>query len=187
METIKMKWTGIRPLLMSNGLMMDPLNEYVKRCKEITNKRKKTETDYELLYRLRWEGSLYFDEESGPFMPNDNIEACIKFGARKLKLGKDVEAAVLVTNEIVPLNYSGPRTLEALWVASTFQLKKPTKLGVMSIRPMFPTGWSCEFELEYDDEIIDRKNIVLVQDIAGRQIGCGAWHPKFGRFLSEVL
>lgn len=118
-----MKWTGIRPLLMSNGLMVDPLNEFVKRRKEITRKGKRmTDADHEELYRLGWEGALYYDDQVGPFIPNDNIEACLKFGARKMKLGKETEAAILVADEIVRLEYPGPRTLEALWASGNFML-----------------------------------------------------------------
>lgn len=183
-----MKWTGIRPLLMANGLMVDPLNSFVKAIKQITRKGKRmTDADHEEVYRLKWEGSLYYDDKAGPFIPNDNIEACLKFGARKMKLGKETEAAILVANEIVPLQYTGPRTLEALWADGRFMLKKRTKLGTISVRPMFPTGWTIEFELEFDDRIINKKDLLSAGDIAGSQIGLGTWHPKFGRFLSEEI
>jgi hypothetical protein len=187
METVTVKWTGFRPLLMNNGSMVDPLNPIVKRCKEITRigAKKMKDAHYAELYRLKWDGALYFDESIGPFIPNDNIEACIKFGARKLRIGKQAESAVLVADDIVRLEYSGPRTRDALYIDSRFQLKARTKMGTISVRPMFPTGWNMKFTVEFDEEVITRAELLPAMDQAGKLIGLGDWRPKFGRFLSE--
>lgn len=184
MEMIRLKWTGIRPLLMSNGRMVDPLDPIVVRLKELTRlgAKKLTEAQYREIYRLKWEGSLYFDEKIGPYIPNDNIESCLKFGARKLRLGKQVESAILVADDIVKLSYKGPRTIDTLYADERFTLKKRTALGTISVRPMFPTGWEIQFGLEFDEAVINRKDLLLVVNEAGRLIGLGDWRPKFGRF-----
>lgn len=192
MEQVKIKWTGIRPILMHNGLLVDPMNHFQRRIKEITKKgaKKMTDSDYALIDRLKWEGGLYFDDQIGPFIPNDNIESTIKFGARKARQGKETEAAILVIDEIVKLEYSGPRTLEALYVDPRFQLRRRVKIGnnaVIGVRPMFPTGWSITFEIEFDDSVINRKDLLKSNEEAGRLVGLGDWRPKFGRFSSEEM
>jgi hypothetical protein len=80
MKTLEVKWTGIRPLIMHNGLMADPTNSLVRRIKEITSKgtKKLTDADYEERDRLEWEAGLYWDEEDGLIVPSDNIERCIQ-------------------------------------------------------------------------------------------------------------
>ena len=74
MKTIEMTWTGIRPLVMHNGLMADPTNPLTRRIKEICAKgsKKLTESDYEERDRLEWEAGLYWSEEHGMVIPSDN-------------------------------------------------------------------------------------------------------------------
>ena len=109
MKTIKTKWTGIRPLVMHNGLMADPTNHLVRRIKEITSKgtKKLTESDYEERDRLEWEAGLYWDSEDGLVIPSDNIERCIQLGAQKSRIGKDVQAAVFCSTPHVTANFLG--------------------------------------------------------------------------------
>lgn len=191
MEIIKFKWTGIRPLVMHNGLMADPTNPFTRAIKEITSKgsKKLTESDHEKRNWLEWQAGLYWDDKLGPIIPSDNIERCIQLGAQKSKLGKDVAAAVFCTESQTPIKYDGPRTKERLFADPAFILRKGVavqKSRVIRIRPMFPTGWSLSFELEYDESIVNRKALVKAAVDAGALIGLGDWRPKFGRFLVEV-
>lgn len=66
MQTLNVKWTGIRPLLMHNGRMADSSNEYVKQIKEITKKgtKKMTDDDCERRDRLEWEAGLYWTKRT---------------------------------------------------------------------------------------------------------------------------
>jgi hypothetical protein len=177
---------------MHNGLLVDPMNPFQRRIKELARKgaKKLTDSDYEQIDRLKWEGGLYFDENVGPFVPNDNIEATILAGARKSRQGKETQAAVFVSDEIVKLDYKGPRTMEALYVDKRFQLRKRVTIGkaaVIGVRPMFPTGWSIDFEIEFDDSVINRKDVIKAMEEAGKLCGLGDWRPKFGRFVVDVL
>lgn len=176
---------------MHNGLMCDPTNPFSIRIKKIVSKgtRKMTTTDYEERDRLQWEGGLYWSEKDGPIIPSDNIERCIQLGAQKSRAGKDVQAAVFCTTVEAKLNYVGPRNMEKLY-ESKFLLRKPVvinKSRVICIRPMFPTGWWIEFELEFDNSILNESKIVEACNDAGALIGLGDWRPKFGRFLSEKI
>lgn len=191
METMKVKWSGIRPLVMHNGLLADPTNTYARKIKAICAKgsKKMTDQDYEDRDRAEWEGGLYWDDELGPVVPSDNIERCVQDGARKSRLGKDVAAAVFCVEPVVKVEYSGPRKKEAMLEDSRFTLRKGVKVTtarIIRVRPMIPTGWSVTFNLEFDSSIINAKSIVKAMQDAGSLVGLGDWRPKFGRFLVEV-
>ena len=63
MKTMKIKITGIRPLILHNGLLADPTNPIVLQQKAITAKKaKKTDADNLELARLEWFGGLYLSE-----------------------------------------------------------------------------------------------------------------------------
>jgi len=192
MKTIKTKWTGIRPLLMNNGQMCDPTNPASRRVKELTRKgsKKLTDSDYDEIYQRQWAGKLYWSEELGAVVPAANLERCIQLGAQKSRLGKDVQAAVFCVGEEIKLDYAGPRTAEQLYASGKFQLKVPVvinKARVISIRPMFPTKWSLTFELEFDETILNEKNLIKAMQDAGALVGLGDWRPKFGRFSVEII
>lgn len=52
-------------MLMHNGQLADPSNEWARAIKEISGKRAKTAADYEEMARLEWLGSLYLNQH-GP-------------------------------------------------------------------------------------------------------------------------
>lgn len=192
MKTLKLRLTGIRPLVMHNGLMADPTNELVIQIKDITSKgsKKMTVADYEDRDRLEWEAGLYWDEELGAVIPSDNIERCIQLGAQKSKLGKDVQASVFCSEPLYKLEYKGPQEMEDLYADGGFVLRRGVKIQlsrIMRIRPMFPTGWILNVELEYDETILNERNLIKAVEDAGMRIGLGDWRPKFGRFTVEVL
>lgn len=185
MKQLKTTWTGIRPLVLHNGQLADPTNIFAKRLKEISGKRKKTDADFEAMSRIEFEGGLYLDDELGIVIPNDCLEACIQAGAKKNRLGKDVQAAVFVADEVVPIKYSGPKTVDELFADPRFVLKKGVKVTTSRIirtRPMIPTGWSVTFTVEYDETIINEGAIRKAMIDAGALIGLCDWRPKFGRF-----
>lgn len=192
MKTIKVKWTGIRPLVMHNGLMADPTNPLVRRIKEITSKgsKKLTDSDYEERDRLEWDAGLYWDLQDGLIMPSDNIERCIQLGAQKSRIGKDVQAAVFCATPHVIINHAGPKDKDKLYADPRYTLRKGVavqKSRIIRIRPMIPTGWSMTFDIEFDEGIVNPKNLFKAMADAGSLVGLGDWRPKFGRFLVEEL
>jgi hypothetical protein len=192
MKILKVKWTGIRPLVMHNGLMADPINPYTRRIKEIVRKgcKKLTDSDYEERDRLEWEAGLYWSEKDGPIVPSDNIERCIQLGAQKSRLGKDVQAAVFCSEPEVRVEYEGPRNKDKMYSNAAFVLRKGVaiqKARLIRTRPMIPTGWLLEFSVEYDDTILNEKSLIKAMQDAGALVGLGDWRPKFGRFTVEVL
>lgn len=189
MQTINTSWRGIRPLLMHNGRLADPLDTYARALKSVSGKRKKTDADYEEMARLEHEGGLYFDARLGPVVTGDCITACILSGAKKTRIGKDVQAGVFVIEDAVPVEYAGPRTVKGMWAErDKFSLRKLVKVGtarVMRTRPMIPTGWRINFTIEYDPEIVDVGSLKRAIIDAGALCGLCDWRPRFGRFVAE--
>jgi hypothetical protein len=189
MKTLKTTWTGIRPLVMHNGFMADHTNPLTKQIKDITSKgsKKMQEPDYKKRDRLEWEAGLYWDDKCGLFIPAANIERCIQLGAQKKRLGKDVQAVVFVSDDIVPVKVKGgTRSKEALYKDPAFTLRVGVaiqKSRIIRIRPMIPTGWELSFTLEYDEDILSGEDLIKAMQDAGALVGLGDWRPKFGRFL----
>jgi len=191
MKTVTIKWTGIRPLVMHNGLLADQTNPYTVEIRKIVKKgtKKLTESDYERRDRLEWEGSLYWTDGIGPVVISDAIERVIQLGAQKSRVGKDVQAAVFCDEPEYKLEYKGPRTKDELY-EPTFILRKAVvvnKARIIRVRPRFAEGWNVTFTLEYDDTIINQKDILKASSDAGALIGLYDWHPKYGRFESQMI
>jgi len=191
MKTFKVTWTGIRPMVMHNGLLADCTNPYTKQIKAITAKGSKKITDFdrEEMSRLEWEGGLYWSDTLGIVVPSDNIERCIQLGAQKSRVGKDVQAAVFCDEAEYKLIYDGPKDKAKMYADKRFTLRKGVCIQnsrVIRVRPMVPTGWSVTFGLEYDETVISKPAIEKAMVDAGALIGLGDWRPKFGRFTVEV-
>jgi hypothetical protein len=194
MKTLKLKMTGIRPLVLHNGLMADPTNPFTIAIKRITSKgsKKMTTSDYAERDRLEWEAGLYWSSEAGGIViPSDNIERCLQEGAKKSRLGKDFAAAVFVSEPEVALGHRMVgKSKEEIFANPAYTLRKGVKVQlsrIIRIRPMIPTGWSLACTVEFDESIVNRQAVIDAATEAGSIIGLGDWRPKFGRFTVEVL
>lgn len=197
MKTLSLKITGLRPLVLHNGLLADPTNPHVIAIRKITSKgsKKLTVADYQERDRQEWLGGLYWsDELDAPFLPSENIERCIQEGARKSRLGKDVAAAVFVSEVEVPIQHPllKGKNKEALFgdEQQRFTLRRGVKIQlsrIIRVRPMIPSDWSASFTLEFDETIIDERNLIQAVIDAGALVGIGDWRPKFGRFGVETI
>jgi len=193
MKTIKLKFTGIRPMLMHNGGLADRLNPYAAAIKKITAKKtNRTEEDYAEQDRLEWLGGLYWSDDLNAIaLPCDNIEAVLKEGARKVKLGKKFEAAVFLEETEVALDHrKRGKSKEEIHKDPAYTSRVGIVVNngrVMRIRPMIPTGWSLTFTVEYDASVVDAEQIITAAKEAGALVGIGDWRPKFGRFTVEEV
>ena len=182
-EKMKVSIEGMSPLLMHNGHLADPLNEYAKAMKEISKKRNKTDDDYIELSRREFIGGLYMGEK-GPVIPGENIEAMLISAAKKIKLGSQVKTAVLCDGDW-SVEYEGPRTVDGLWADKNFRDYRGAKLNgkttVMRTRPRF-NKWALNFELQFLPDQLNAADLRQILNIAGIQIGLGDYKPKFGRF-----
>lgn len=187
METIKIKVTGISPLLMHSDRFANPLDPLTKAHKELTSKRKKTDDDHEAIARSEWNGSLYIDEH-GPFIPGQNFDASIIAGAKMQKLGSTVKRAVQVLDDRVYIEYDGPKKADALFVPEFIDVRG-VKVGtakIMRCRPIF-RKWAAEFSVAFNPEQINRGELIKAVSDAGQLVGVCDYRPRFGKFNVEVV
>lgn len=184
-EKLDFQIRGVAPLLMHNGQLADPANEWTRAIKEVSGKRKKTDADYEEMARLEWMGSLYLSN-GRICIPSYVLEGCLigKGGAaRKQRMGKQAAAGMYVTTD-APLEYEGPREAAELWKLPAFRFRIPVRVGqarVVRTRPMF-TEWAAGVQIEVDTELVNADDVRLWMHIAGREVGLMDWRPKCGRF-----
>ena len=188
MENLKLRFTGQSALLMHSDRYANPLDAMAKRHKQLTSKRKKTDEDHVEIARSEWEGSLYFDDSAGPYMPSINVRSCIVEGGKLNKLGAAIQRGTIIMDDVLPLAYDGPRTLDALWADAKFRDVRSVVVArqrLMRCRPRF-SAWGVEFDIYYDPSIIDRAQLFQAAVNAGQFIGLGDYRPNkggpFGRF-----
>ena len=186
--SLKCHIRGIAPLLMHNGHLADPLNEFTRAIKAITAKRKKTDADFEQIAKLEFLGGLYLDRNGAPAVPGELIEGLLRDGAKKSRQGKDAQCG-LISDGVWPLTYKGPKDQEALWADENFRDIRGVVIKgsrIMRMRPRFPV-WDLNFEVMFQDEVAndDQINKWLVD--AGQFVGLGDFRPRFGRFTVESV
>lgn len=180
--------TGDTPLLMHNAQLADPLNPYTQRLAEVTKKRPKTLDDHAEIAQREWDGGIYYDPSAGAYLPGANINRALLDAARLRRLGKSIERGLLITTDVNPLEYDGPRDLEKLREDVNHRHMASVKVGTsrtMRCRPIFRT-WSVECSGWLDEEVLNPTDLRVIVEQAGRLIGLGDWRPRFGRFSANV-
>lgn len=189
MAGFRVEIEGIAPLLMHSARLADPLDPATKALAKVTGKRKKTDDDHEEVSRLEFLGSLYISEEFGPFIPGQNLEACLFRGASRTKQGTALKSALLIPQNVNPIIYVGPRSADEMWKDESFVHRASVKVGtsrVIRTRPVF-VNWQIVFDGELDTEVVDQGSLEGIVDTSGRLVGLGDWRPRFGRFKVNSL
>ena len=181
---------GTRPLLMHNVRLASPLNAYAKQLKSLNSKRNKTDEDRLAIARVEFEGSLYFDDEVGPYVPGPNLLASLVEGGRLTKSGKKVERGVNVDDLVMPLLYRGPRDVESLWGGGESEYVDLRTVVVQRnkvdrCRPIF-REWAFEAEILLDPAVIDLSEFEEVARNAGAMAGIGDYRRMYGRYSTEI-
>jgi hypothetical protein len=187
-EKIKVRFEGITPLIMHNIQLANPLNPIAKAMKEISKKKKKTDTDYEALAKLEFQGGLYLDNALEPCLPGYVIEGALNAAARTQRQGKDAQRGILCDGNFA-LEYDGPREADALWEDERFRFVQAVRVQsarVMRTRPVFP-NWAAIIDIQFRPDVLNKTDILKIVDIAGSDIGLLDWRPKYGRFTAEVI
>lgn len=194
LTTIKIKWTGFRPLIMNNGEAVDPENPFTIENKEIRKTKSKDITPAQTarLKWLDWRASIYWDDDVGLYIPADNILKTIIEGARKIRAGKQAESTLIMDEEMIPIQCGKvPKTPEGIYERAEFKFLKmvriPPRTGarMMKLRCVIPTGWVLEFPLTFDDSIMKPNDVKRANIEGGSLIGLCDWRPRFGRFQAE--
>lgn len=192
--------TGLRPLIMHSASMIDPENEFVKQIALFQRELKKAKKDDVVgrsairrkIEKSEWRGSVYWTEELGLYLPGANLTRAIVEGARKAKAGKIAEQG-LVPIADMPIRTVAKSTkdIDELAIDPRFQFRSPVRIPprtgsrIMKVRPVCPTGWSCEVAVEFDSSVFPLEDLREALETAGGLVGVGDWRPMFGRFSVE--
>lgn len=183
---VSVRIEGVVPLLMHNIQLADPLNQFTKAIREITNKssKKRTDADLEEMARLEFMGGLYLNDSRVPAIPGENIEGLIRDGAKRQRKGQDVLRGV-ISDGVWPLSYDGPKDPDKLWENGNFRDYRACGLNgkskVMRMRPRF-NAWSLDFDVAYQPEIINKRDLEKFIVEGGMFCGLCDYKPRYGRF-----
>jgi hypothetical protein len=179
---------------MHNGRLRDQLDPHSRALASAVKKAKTSKAEDDILeaQHVEFMGAMYFDERHGPVIPTDNLQAMLTEGARKRRLGKQVEALAQV---LYPddgssghrLEYVGERDPERMYVDEKHRFVRAVKIGqsaVMRTRVRFPE-WSLTFDVEISEGGPTPEQIREALEDAGLLVGLGDWKPRYGRF--EVI
>ncbi len=194
MKKIHVKFKGSTPLMMHNGQLANPFNPFARKLSDLNTEKKRKGVDklavLGQMADVEWEGGLYFDAEVGPHIPAMMVRTAIQEGAKLTRGGRTVLRTVNISPPKIPLQYKGPREMEALKADLKFRDQRLVKVQmakVLRTRPIFPT-WSIEFDVIYNEDGIDVKDLVKYIRDAGQFEGLAEGRGKLGmgRFDVEI-
>lgn len=70
MQTIGITLKGVKPLLMHNEQLANPLSGAARKLAEVSKKRNKTLDDHRVLAEYEFEGGIYHRPDIGPYVPD---------------------------------------------------------------------------------------------------------------------
>jgi hypothetical protein len=184
---------GERPMMQHNGQLANPLNAFAKRLSELTSlpKRRKTDETYRQIALIEFEAGFYLDrgEDGKPrvIVPREWIDGMLLTASRNFRLGKQFEGGAwserdwpLAYEPAWPFDEILSRTREGdLTFVDTRGVVVTGR--VMRTRPIFHK-WALDFEVVYDQELVNHKQVVEVVHYAGRRVGLSTYRPRFGLF-----
>lgn len=195
MKTIAMRWKGITPLIMHADTLVDPLHPLKKAIERFTAKRtNKTDEDHEAIAQIEMAAAMYYDDDIGVYLPDDNVLKCLIEAARLTKEGKNVERGVRIAETKLPLAYAGgPMEREQLCRSPLYRYRKPVVVArqrLIRTRPIF-RDWSINVVLHFDPQVVKTADLLLNwARIAGDMVGMGNRRigkgGQFGRFEVEA-
>ena len=177
-------------MLCHNIRLADPDDAIVKEIQALTSKRKKTEEDRKAIARLEWFGGLYtMPGIPGPTVPTANVRQTFIEAAKVNRLGTAVSRSFHPVEFHVPIQYDGPRDLDALYELPAFQDRRAVGVSgsrTMRTRPCFP-AWSLALHARLLDDIMDLADFEQVVEKAGIIQGLNDNRINgFGRFEGKV-
>ena len=190
MKTLKFKIIGTQPLMLNNNQTVNPFNEYAKKMKALTSKRKKTEDDMVALYGLQFESSLYLARDNKTYIiPSDHFWKSVCPAAKEFKLGKKFEQSFQIFDDCIlefPEKHMSPSELYD--EGSHVDVRVGTIMGRSKVpvcRAIF-NEWSTEVTCHFDESQIEEPDIIKMFEIAGLRYGVGTYRKRFGKFVTKL-
>ena len=191
MQSIKFKMTGVCPLMLNNPQTVNPMNEYAKALKELTSKRSKTDEDQNEIFHLKFLASCYINQKGQYILPANMIAKSFEAGAKENKLGAKFQRSVFVFEDVVLKFDENGCSPEELW--ENFSEKyvdiRPVgiqKSKIVTARMIIPE-WSCQGELFFDENQLNKSEVWLAMNNAGLRYGVGTYRQQYGRYTIEEV
>lgn len=184
----KIRIEGTRPIIIQSDRLADPLNEVTKQLKLLTShKDKTTDIGQAKIAEVEWFGGLYCDDEGKPSIaiPGDNLLRAIRDAAAFSKKGETVRREIIIDEALIPFEYEGPKSVDAMSKDPRFTLRKTVvlqKRRTVRTRPRLPPPWSLTFHARIDGaKTLTKDDLKLFLERAGT-VGIGTWRPRYGHF-----
>ena len=184
---ISIRLEGIRPILMHNVRLANPLDPYTRRLKEVTSKKKKTDEDLAVISWLEARGSAYETADGLLAIPADNLWRCMYDAATAFKLGTKIKRALIPLTDIEPLYLDGQtRNVEDHLNAGHIDVRavQVARARTMRSRPIIDAPWTVTHRFEMMTDELDYDDLQKVLDRAGRLVGIGDFRPRYGTFTA---
>lgn len=183
MKTLVFQIESIVPLLMHDDKTANPLNEYTKKLKSLTGKRKKTDEDHAAIAEVEWNASLYY-ENGNYIIPTKVIEATLLASAKQFKKGTLLKQCVIVADDMILEFKDNNLKPEKLYKKLEYVDMRTVKIGqakTTRCRPKFD-NWKGEFTVILDEEKLNAEEIEQIVNNAGKYVGMCDYRPRYGRF-----
>ena len=191
MQSIKIKMTGICPLMLNNPQTVNPMNEYSKALKELTSKRSKTDDDQNEIYHLKFLASCYYNSHGEYIIPANMLFKAFEAGAKENKLGAKFQRSVFVHNDGILKFAENGCTPEELWQNHSEKYVDIRPVGIMKAKVvtarMIIPEWSLETEVFFDESQLDKSQVWTALNNAGARYGIGTYRQCYGRFNIEEI
>lgn len=183
---------GVAPLVMHNIQLANPLNQWSKKLKEISGKRKKTDDDHAEMSKIEWYGGLYVGKNAAgkqvPIIPSEVLLGSFINGGKQSRKGKEFKSGfdVPMDSELI---YDGPKDIDKLWADGRFTDVRGVRVQnarIMRTRPIF-MKWSADVLVLYRPDVLDEEHVIKAVDDAGSLIGVGDYRPRYGRFIATKI
>lgn len=99
-ESIRLRITGTKRLVMHCGRLADPLDPITKDLMRLTKKRSKTEADHEEIGRVEWFGGLWLDN-GPPCIPAEALMATFVAAAKTRRRSPPPNFGVVVRRQFI--------------------------------------------------------------------------------------
>jgi hypothetical protein len=189
---------SLSPLIMHSDKLCNPLDPLTKQMKEITKIRKKQDEHYLAMAKLEWTAAIYYDDETGIYIPSKCLLGCFKSAARKFKQGKNTKAVTIDCVAGTPLIGYEKINPETLWGKTNKKGEQEhvfantvvvNKSRIVRTLPIFHK-WEAKFNLYLNLEILSEEELQTIIQTAGFEYGLCELRPEkasgtYGRFSLE--
>lgn len=190
MQSVRLTLIGSSSLLLHSDRGANPIHPDTVAHKALTSKRKKTDEDHIAIARSEYMLGFYPGDQIS--IPTTNVKAALVEGAKLNKLGAAFNRSIMILDDTIPISHSGPPTKAKMWDTPACVDCRSVKVGtarLMRYRPRV-NDWRLSVEIVFDENMVERGQIIAAAENAGRYIGLGDYRParggQFGRFTVEV-